>query len=314
MEKKNSGSVVSVNISKEKGTVKTPVSEININEYGVSGDAHSGTWHRQVSLLSLKRIEEFSLEKGRKISPGEFAENITILGIDIENAAVLDRFMTGTVELEVTQIGKACHGSTCAIFREVGDCIMPKEGVFCRVKSGGKVRDGDKIEYIQKTLGILIITLSDRASQGIREDKSGPLVNEILKEFFKGKHWRTGYTSVVLPDDSQKLRKEIEMACENRIDVIITTGGTGIGSRDITPDVINSVIDKTIPGIMENIRVKYGEENPKALLSRSVAGIAGKTLVYALPGSVNAVKEYMEEILKTLEHCLYMVNDIDVHN
>ena len=96
-------------------------------------------------------------------------------------------------------------------------------------------------------------------------------------------------------------------------DIIFTTGGTGIGSRDITVDTLSPLLSKEIPGIMEFIRVKYGMENQNALLSRSVAGIIGKSLIYALPGSVRAVEEYMAEILKTLKHTFYMMYVIDNH-
>ena len=136
----------------------------------------------------------------------------------------------------------------------------------------------------------------------------------MLEKFFTGKPWRTKYTDVVLPDDARSLKKAIENACEEGVDFIFTTGGTGIGPRDITPDVVSSMADRIIPGIMEHIRMKYGEKNPKALLSRSIVGLIGRSHVYTLPGSVKAVKEYMEEILKTLEHCIFMVRGIDVHH
>ena len=313
MEKNVSACVVSVNISKEKGTVKNPVSEITITENGVLGDAHSGNWHRQVSLLAWERIEQFSSETGRKIQPGEFAENITTRGIDLKNVAILDRFRIGSTELEVTQIGKACHGNRCVVYQEVGECIMPKEGIFCRVIKGGKVKNGYEIEYLPGTLRFLIITLSDRVSQGICDDQSGPKIKELLENYFQGKPWRTKFDSIVLPDDPQSLKKEIEKALKEGVDFIFTTGGTGIGPRDITPDVVNSMVDKVIPGIMEYIRIKYGEKNPKALISRSIAGLIGRSFVYTLPGSLKAVKEYMEEILKTIEHCILMLNRIDVH-
>ena len=96
-------------------------------------------------------------------------------------------------------------------------------------------------------------------------------------------------------------------------DVIFTTGGTGIGPRDFTPETVRSILDKEIPGIMELIRVKYGMEKPAALLSRGVAGVAGKTLIYTLPGSVKAVSEYCNEILPTIEHSMYMIEGIDSH-
>ena len=97
------------------------------------------------------------------------------------------------------------------------------------------------------------------------------------------------------------------------MDAVFTTGGTGIGPRDITPDVIETMADRLIPGIMEHIRIQFGAEKPNALLSRSIAAVMGQTLVYALPGSVRAVSEYMGEILKTFEHALLMIHGIDAH-
>lgn len=142
--------VISVNISKKKGTVKTPEPEIIINDMGVENDAHAGDWHRQVSLLAKESIDRFLQLTGKKIEFGEFAENITTEGFEILTTKPGDKLIINTVELEVTQIGKECHGSSCAIFREVGKCIVPKEGIFCKVLKGGTVKPNDKIIYIPK--------------------------------------------------------------------------------------------------------------------------------------------------------------------
>ncbi len=142
--------VVSVNISTEKGTIKQPVPEITITSNGVEGDAHAGVPKREVSLLSQEKIDHFSAEADdRQFKHGEFAENITFSDLDQESIAVSDKFKIGDVELEVTQIGKVCHGDECAIFVEVGKCVMPKEGIFCRVINGGKIKPGDEITYIK---------------------------------------------------------------------------------------------------------------------------------------------------------------------
>jgi len=122
--------VISVNISGNKGTVKRPVGEITVTGTGVMHDAHAGDWHRQVSMLSAESVEKFSKQARRKIGFGEFAENITTQGIDLSGCRVFDRFEIGETELELTQIGKECHGTACAIFKEVGNCVMPKEGIF----------------------------------------------------------------------------------------------------------------------------------------------------------------------------------------
>ncbi len=158
----------------------------------------------------------------------------------------------------------------------------------------------------------LVITLSDRAAEGEYDDLSGPEVKKMLDGYFNDIGWAIETETVIIPDDRARLRQLLnEYSQDNNI--IITTGGTGIGPRDITVDVVKDLISIEIPGIMDHIRLKYGAEKPNALLSRSVAGIMGNCLVYTLPGSVKAVREYMREILKTLQHTVYMQYGIDVH-
>jgi molybdopterin adenylyltransferase len=159
---------------------------------------------------------------------------------------------------------------------------------------------------------ILVVTLSDRASRGEYEDFSGPRISLLAKEYFEQTGIKCTITEVLIPDDPEELRDIINVSGSN-FHIIFTTGGTGIGPRDITVETIKPLLTKEIPGIMEYIRVKYGSEKPNALLSRGVAGLIGKTLVYTLPGSVKAVNEYMEEILKTLHHTLQMLWGIDSH-
>jgi len=306
--------VVSVNVSEEKGTPKTVVPAVDVDATGVVGDAHAGHWHRQVSLLSEEQIEVFARDAGRAIAPGEFAENITTRGLALDTLGLLDRITAGDVELEVTQIGKACHGEGCAIFREVGRCVMPRAGIFTRVVRPGKVRPGDRITHTPRPLRLQVVTVSDRASRGDYEDRSGPRVRERLESHFEGSHWHTEIGSEIVPDDAGKIRAVLEASRDNGVDVVVTTGGTGVGPRDVTPDVVLELADKTIPGIMEHIRTMYGAEKPGALLSRGVAAAAGRMLIYTLPGSRKAVDEYMDEILKTLEHLLFMLNGIDRHH
>lgn len=159
---------------------------------------------------------------------------------------------------------------------------------------------------------VLIITLSDRAFRGEYEDLSGPRIKELTQEFFHFLKARCNITQVLIPDDEDMLRQAV-LNSSDRNDIIITTGGTGIGPRDITVETIFPLLTKEIPGVMEYIRFKYGSDNPNALLSRGVAGLIGRTLIYTLPGSVRAVNEYMTEIIKTLEHTLLMLHGIDTH-
>lgn len=159
---------------------------------------------------------------------------------------------------------------------------------------------------------VLIITLSDRASRGEYEDRSGPEIRERLSDFFTKNNRKFNIIKLLIPDDPAELSRLIAEA-KDHFNIIITTGGTGIGPKDITVDTVRPFLEKEIPGIMEFIRVKYGTANPAALLSRGVAGIAGKALVYTLPGSLRAVKEYLDEIFRTLEHTVLMQYGIDTH-
>ena len=161
-------------------------------------------------------------------------------------------------------------------------------------------------------LQVLIITLSDRAHLGEYEDISGPRIKEILSGYLSSINWEYSVKLTLIPDDAS-IFSELIKSASGIYNIIITTGGTGIGPRDITVETVTPLLSKEIPGIMEFIRVRYGTEKPNALLSRGVAGIIGKSLIYTLPGSVRAVEEYMTEIMKTLEHTVYMQYGIDLH-
>lgn len=305
--------ILSVNVSVEKGTVKQPVGKISIDESGVVGDAHAGDWHRQISLLGVESFEKFSAMTGHSYGYGDFAENITTRGFEIYKLHPGDRFKSGNVELEITQIGKKCHGGGCAVFKAVGTCVMPKEGIFARVVQGGCLQAGDRLAYLPKIYRISVITISDRASKGIYEDLSGPEISTALLHFAEEKNFIFDIKNLIVADDKLLIEKAVCSAVEAGCDVVITTGGTGVGPKDFTPDVVRPMLDREIPGIMEAVRMKYGMQIPNALLSRSISGMIGEAFVYVLPGSQKAVKEYMTEILKTQEHLFYMRMGLDNH-
>ncbi len=137
------GILLSINISEKRGEKKKPVREANVTMEGIEGDAHAGKWHRQISLLGEESIERMK-EKGIEINYGDFAENLTIRGISFRNIRKGTKIRIGEVILEVTQIGKRCH-EDCEIKKKVGKCVMPKEGVFARVITGGKIKVGDRV-------------------------------------------------------------------------------------------------------------------------------------------------------------------------
>lgn len=138
------GQVMAVCISEKKGTQKKGIAEGHfIEEFGIEQDAHAGKWHRQVSLLSYETIEAFK-ERGAEIGDGAFGENVIVKGIDLVHLPIGTRLSCGDILLEVTQIGKECH-SHCEIFKKMGECIMPANGIFTRVLRGGVMKEGDEI-------------------------------------------------------------------------------------------------------------------------------------------------------------------------
>lgn len=145
------GKVKAVCISEKKGTVKRNIGEAKlIKNYGLENDAHAGNWHRQVSLLSYDAVEEFRA-RGARVSDGAFGENLLVEGFDFKTYPVGTVFKCNDVVLEITQIGKQCH-SECEIFHQVGDCIMPREGVFARVIHGGVIKVGDELTVEGKSI------------------------------------------------------------------------------------------------------------------------------------------------------------------
>ncbi len=300
--------VLSVSKALERGR-KFRSDQIILNKNGVIDDVHANT-SRPVSLIDQAHIDNFKeITSSRSTEAGEFAENIRVEGLGDTNILPFDRFQKDELELEVSQIGKPFHSS----FREIGHYVMPRVGIFMRVITGGTLEAGDQLEYLPKIFKAKVITLSDRASRGIYEDKSGFLIAEKLEALFKKIGLRLEIDKQVIADQREALKDQIEEATNTNYDLIFTTGGTGIGSRDITLSVVKPLLDHEIPGIMEHIRMKYGSLKPNALLSAGIAGTIQSALIYTLPGSTKAVTEYMQEISTTLQHLLYMKADMDVH-
>jgi len=307
------GKVLAVCVSCEKGTAKKNAGEAEfIVNHGIKGDAHAGPWHRQVSLLSSEKIDQFRA-KGAKVEHGDFGENLVVSGIDFRSLPVGTILECNNVVLEMTQIGKECH-SHCAIFKTMGDCIMPREGVFAKVLSGGFISVGDEMifqsDLAQAALTgssagnvpykVWIITSSDKGSSGEREDQSGPLIRKLA---LNAGFLVAGYT--LLSDDQAGLEKELASICDEGLaDLILTTGGTGFSPRDRMPEATAAVAQRLVPGIAEAMRAHSMGITKRAMLSRAISVIRGHTFIVNLPGSPKAVKENLEFILPELRHGL----------
>ena len=298
----NNIEVLAVCISEKKGTEKKEVEKIILKEdWGIETDAHAGKWHRQVSLLAFEKIDAFR-KKGAEVDFGAFGENIIVGGVDLRSLPVGTVLEIGEARLRVTQIGKECH-SHCNIYKKMGDCIMPREGIFAEVLKGGVVQKGESIKVIEKEEGpyrVGIITVSDRASKGEYEDKSGPVIKELVEAA-----GMEVVDYIIVPDEkSQIAKKLLHFSDQRQVDLVFTTGGTGFSKRDVTPEATKQVVEREVPGIGEALRSYSLTITPKAMLSRQTAGIRGNTLIINLPGSPKACKENIEYILTPLKHGL----------
>ncbi len=300
------GRVTAICVSGRRGTQKDAVKSASFStQWGIDGDAHGGAWHRQVSLISADSIGKFN-DRGANVAPGAFGENLIVEGIDFRSLAVGTLLGCNGVILEMTQIGKQCHNH-CRIYDKVGDCIMPREGVFSKVVQGGVINEGDEMTILQRAQPLpwqaAVITLSDKGARGEREDKSGPLISERLKA--------EGYDvleQIVLPDDRTALEDTLIRLCDQRQpDLILTTGGTGFSRRDITPEATIAVADRLAPGVAEAIRAASMAITARAMLSRGASVIRGKTLIINLPGSPKACAESMDAFLAVIPHGLELL-------
>jgi len=144
-----SGKIIAISVSEKKGSMKKNVPSAKLIEnWGIEGDAHAGNWHRQVSLLANESINKMREAGLPNLRAGAFAENITTEFINIPNLKIGTRIKLGAAELEITQIGKECHDK-CAIYAQVGDCVMPREGIFARVIKCGEIKVGDEIAVLE---------------------------------------------------------------------------------------------------------------------------------------------------------------------
>lgn len=289
--------VVSVNISTKKGMIKHPVEQIELKiNHGIVNDAHAGDWHRQISLLDLSSFDKMHNTANVALRPGIFAENITTEGIDLWSLPIGTRLQIGQTLLEITQIGKECHRH-CQVFKEVGDCVMPREGIFAVVIKEGVIKAGEAVKIIP-TIRVAILTLSDKGYSGEREDLSGPALAEALQ----GK--AVVANQDILPDDFEQIKAKLIEYADQGLDLVFTTGGTGFAPRDVTPEATRAVVERPVPGIVEAIRMQSLKITPHAMLSRATAGIRGKTLIINFPGSPKAALECLDVFLPVMNHAV----------
>lgn len=278
---------------------------------------------RITSLYRITNHQQIVNVNDTSIIPNKVSKQILLLENNLPDEVIVEKFIedtsVGTIII-VDSFEKHTFNTFDIISGDESSFKVIKQiniesflGVLCLPDDFITFNIDQKINHTSKIFTVKVVTLSDRAYRGIYSDRSGPLIKELVTGYFNKINKSAIIKSRIIPDCADELSLILEESKSDETDVLITTGGTGIGQRDITVETVQTHIDKEIPGIMEMIRVKYGAEKPNALLSRGVAGTMHNSLVYTLPGSVKAVKEYLTEIFKTLDHLLYMIHGIDNH-
>jgi len=292
-------------IAAEKGQRKRPAASAAFRAgHGLSGDAHAGPWHRQISILTSEDIDA-APKTLPALAPGDFAENVILSGIDLAAIGLGSRLRLGAdVVLSITQIGKVCH-TPCRIAQVTGDCLMPRRGLFARVEAGGAVRPGDEAAVLtlvpRARFQAVVLTISDRCSRGEARDTAGPAVARQLQAGMDAHVYRTE----VVPDEQEIIAERLKHYADGHsIDLVLTVGGTGFSPRDVTPEATRAVVERPAPGLDEAMRAASLARTPHAVLSRGASGIRGRTLIVNLPGSERAAVENLDVILPALPHGL----------
>jgi len=300
------GRIEAICISERKGERKRPVQSARlIQDSGIEGDAHAGSWHRQVSILASENVEEVRRSKLPELKDGDFAENLLVSGIDLGDLGLGSRLKLGhDAELAITQIGKVCH-NPCTIQKQTGDCIMPRLGLFARVIRSGGITNGDAVEVVERVprgaFQVVVLTVSDRCSRNEAIDTAGPAVARLMAEQFKAHI----YKIEIVSDERVHIAERLKHYSDGHsIDLVVTAGGTGFSPRDVTPEAVAEVIERPTPGLDEAMRRASGALTPHAMLSRGLSGIRGSTLIVSLPGSEMAAVENLTAILPALGHGL----------
>lgn len=301
------GKILAICSSETKGHRKDRlVSGVLRANHGLVGDAHAGPWHRQISLLHVTDIEEMRSKGLPNLKFGAFAENLVLDESQFGDIGVGSRLRLGReAEIVITQIGKECH-TGCAIRQATGDCIMPTRGLFAKVVRGGEIAEGDSVEVLRHVrrgaILVAILTSSDRCSRGETLDTSGPALAELVSTKLNAEVVATA----CLPDDRNLLAEKMRewATITPRPDLILTTGGTGLAPRDVTPEATLDVIERRHAGLMELARLRCLPKTPRTFLSRGEAGTLGRSLIINLPGSRRGSTETLEALLDVLPHAL----------
>ncbi|NLA10762.1 MAG: molybdenum cofactor biosynthesis protein [Firmicutes bacterium] len=287
------GEIIAVRTGAEGGGGKKDrETGLLIRVQGLTGDSHAGSAHRPVSLPAAESAGQRRAQ-GAKAKPDDLAGSLLTRGIDRLSLSPGTRLKAGAEAiLRVTPPHRRC-----AAGEQAGERVTTQQEIWAEVLQGGPLRAGDPLEVLPHyRFGIIIV--SDKGAAGEREDRSGPLLGELL--FPRGDIARR----TMVPDEHSALTAELRRMVAEGLNAVFTSGGTGLSPRDITPEATLEVVERLVPGIPEAMRRETFSATPRAMLSRAAAGISGQTLIINLPGSPKAVRECFAVLEAVLDHAL----------
>ena len=302
--------VLALNAYNEKYNERTNIDEIRVTQNGIDIDFENIDKNLCEIVLMSQNIIVMAKEGNDLVfqiyRPTKSIENNCYNTVPIN---LLDIISINGAEMEVTKHGGKYTEREHKYFPPK-DNILKKEEFFLSVKKEGIIKKSNTLIHIPRIFHFKIITIVNQPINSEYIDFSGCEIKSILEMYFRNVNRQINIDYNIISAKEDLLKQELEEALDQEYDVIFTIGGTGVGPGDITFDVVNNMCDKVLPGIMEFIRVKYGQNNSHALLSRSIAGIIKNTVIYTIPGSKKAVIEYMQVILDTMEHLIYVMNGL----
>lgn len=298
------GIVKAVCVGKSRGEGKKPAKHANfIANFGIESDAHAGSGHRQVSLMSYEKILEV---RGQDIviENESFAENLIVEGMDFKALTVGSRLFCNGVLMEITQVGQECREDCVMQHDKDKTCEHHHSGIYAKVIEGGIILPDDKISVrepsIFRPLTVAVITLGDRGLKSEKTDQCASVIKQYLEE-----HGYEVIEMLELSDNQEQIEAAlIRLADTRQADLILTAGGMGISVRDCVPEATLKVATRNAPGIAEAIRYGSMQITKRAMLSRGVSVLRGQTLIVNLPGTPRAVQDSLDIILEELKNGL----------
>ena len=299
--------ILSVNIAKMPNTPKHSVAKVNLIKIGIVGDGTAGNHGKQINVLTEESIEKISRLQKKPFHYGDLGENITVQGLDTNEINLFDQIhienQDSHIILEISALNE--------IFLNKYENIPKQDlGFCCRVIEGGTLRADEKACLLTRKLKIKLLNLYTQDLKRSLIEENNALINTSIEKFGFEQKWNHEISNETLLIKPEKIKEFLIKDIDN-YDIVLISGGIGIGNKDLVPETITGLDLKIIPGIMEIIRPKNFLHNPSSITQRSIAAIKNRTIIFCIPGDFDSVQIYMEEIKGILNDLIFQIKTLD---